>query len=81
MKKELNKLVGILRRILGIVVAIPLFATLFVATILLVCFSVIALPFEWIITGDSNFFFAIMVFIEDNLWGYGIKTFNKIIGE
>ena len=81
MKKELNKLVEILRRLLGIVVAIPLFATLFVATILLVFFSVIDLPFEWIITGDSNYFFAIMVFIEDDLWQYGVKAFNKIIGE
>lgn len=81
MKNVLNKLVGILRRLLGIVVAIPLFATLLVVTVLLVCFSVIALPFEWIITGDSNCFFAIMVFIEDDLWKYGTKTFNKIIGE
>ena len=81
MKKALNKPVGISRRILGIVVAIPLFATLFVATILLFCFSIIVLPFEWIITGNSDYFFAIMVFIEDDLWKYGFKVLKKIIGE
>lgn len=81
MKKALSKLVEILRRLLGLVVAIPLYATLFVVSVLLMCFSIIDLPFEWIITGDCDAFMSIMIFVEEDLWKYGSKAFNKIIGK
>lgn len=77
----MKTILNILRRLAALVYAVTVFPVAFVAASCIMAALWLLMPVEWIITGDTEYTSAAVLFFLADYPGYLIDIFKKITGD